>query len=210
MKTGHQDVKTEPASKAIVGNSIVGAFSGTGHLHNDRQKRLNHGCTRMHTDSNLAGPMVGTLRCDGPCGRPMVGTSRCDVRRPERAAGRRDMRWLVGKMKAARSADVPGFRRLTLRSATGTAQRAIPTVGTRITRMNTNSKMVGRCCRTANAGEAHDHSPAFQGWVRHQPKIKVPHGTAGKYGDHVQLMAVCQHLSSLPGLWRFAGNESQP
>ena len=66
-----------------------------------------------------------------PPAAPMVGTSRCDVRRPERAAGRRDVRRQAGKMKAVWSADIPGFRRLTLRSATGTAQRAIPTkVGT--------------------------------------------------------------------------------
>ena len=57
----------------------------------------------------------------------LVGTSRCDARRPGRAAGRRDGRRLVGKMKAVWSADGPGFRRLTLRSATGTAQRAILT-----------------------------------------------------------------------------------
>jgi hypothetical protein len=67
---------------------------------------------------------------------------------------------------------------------------ALPNTGTRISRMNADSNPVGRCCRTANAGEAHDHSPAFQGWVRHQPKIKVPHGTTGKYGDHVQVVAM--------------------
>ena len=70
-------------------------------------------------------PVQGRATTRG--GTPLVGTSRCDVRRPGRAAGRRDVRRLVGKMKAVWSADVPGFRRLTLRSATGTAQRAIPT-----------------------------------------------------------------------------------
>ena len=49
-----------------------------------------------------------------------------------------------------------------------------------------------------------DHSPAIHGWVRRQPKVKVPRGTAEN------VVAVRKHLSSRTGLGTMAGIESQP
>ena len=157
MISERQDGKTEPASPATGWDFIVGSFDGTDQLRNDRQNRYvsfpcssrgdeaqteigkqkaemsqslltsaaTRGASAPAGDGSVSLPVH--VRATTRGGTPLVGTSRCDVRRPERAAGRRVGRRRVGKMKAVWSADVPGFRRLTLRSATGTAQRAIPT-----------------------------------------------------------------------------------
>jgi hypothetical protein len=58
--------------------------------------------------------------------------------------------------------------------------------------------------RGQGAERCDDNSPAIHGWVSRQPNVKVPRGTAEN------LMAVRKHLSSLAGLWKIAGHESQP